>query len=320
MPLRCGSRGPDVAELQRRLDALGFPTEGDPAGTYDTATAVAVRTFQTSRRLEATGDCDPLTWSALVESEHRLGERILCLRTPMMRGEDVAELQLRVGTLGFDSGRVDGIFGPQTQQAVGQFQRNAGIVFDQVCGPDTVEALRRLEGRGGSATVTSVRERVRLQRRPSDLQKLRVAVGAEAPGDPLATRLASQLAEHVGALLLLDGDWSAQALAANHLDADVYLGATDTEHGSVEALYFATTGFESIGGRALAELVVRELPASPGWGIGVVRGMWHPILRETRAPAVLVRLGWAPETDQRLDLVATALHRALQRWSTRPAG
>jgi N-acetylmuramoyl-L-alanine amidase len=309
-----------VAELQRRLGALGFATNDDPAGTYDAATSTAVRTFQSSRRLEPTGDCDPLTWSALVESEHRLGERILCLRTPMMRGEDIAELQLRLGTLGFDSGRVDGIFGPHTQHAVGEFQRNAGIVFDEVCGPDTVVALRRLEGRGGSATVTSVRERVTLQRSTSDLQKLRVAIGAYAAGDPLAARLASQLADHVGALLLLDGDWSAQALAANQLGADVYLGTTDCKEGSVEALYFATTGFESIGGRTLAELVVRELPASPGWGIGVVRGMWLPILRETRPPAVLLRLGWIPETDQRLDLVATSLHRALQRWSARPAG
>jgi N-acetylmuramoyl-L-alanine amidase len=270
--------------------------------------------------MEPTGSCDPLTWSALVESEHLLGDRILCLRTPMMRGEDIAELQLRLGTLGFDSGRVDGIFGPRTQSAVGEFQRNAGIVYDEVCGPDTIEALRRLEGRVGSATVTSVRERVRLQRSTSDLRSLRVAIGAEAPGDPLATRLASQLSDNVGALLLLDGDWSAQAAAANQLDADVYLGLTTCEEGSVEALYFETTGFESIGGRALAELVVRELPTTPDWAIGMVRGMWLPILRETRPPAVLLRLGWSPSTDQNLDLVVTALHRALQKWSARPAG
>ena len=306
--------------MQRRLVALGYLIDPDPIGRFGAATTDALARFQESRLLDASGQCDPVTWSALVESEHRLGDRLLCLRTPMMRGEDVAELQLRLGTLGFDSGRVDGIFGPLTQHAVGEFQRNAGIVFDDVCGPDTVEALKRLQGRGGTATVTSVRERVRLQRSTSDLQGLRVAVGAEIPGDPLAARLAAQLSEHTASVLLLDGDWAAQALAANQLEADVYLGFSTTPSDAIEALFFATSGFESVGGRALAELVVRELPPSPGWGIGVVRGMRLPILRETRAPAVLLKLGCAPEADQRLDLVATALHRALQRWSITPIG
>ena len=69
----------------------------------------------------------------------------------MMRGDDVADLQLRLGALGFDAGRVDGILGPVTQTAIGEFQRNAGLVTDQVCGPETVEALVRLEGRGGNS-------------------------------------------------------------------------------------------------------------------------------------------------------------------------
>ncbi len=38
-----------------------------------------------------------------------------------------------------------------TQSAVGDFQRNAGLVSDEVCGPETVACLRRLEGRGGTA-------------------------------------------------------------------------------------------------------------------------------------------------------------------------
>jgi N-acetylmuramoyl-L-alanine amidase len=303
-------------ELRRRLQALGYDTAGDPAEEFGPATRRALAHFQGSRGLESTGECDPATWSAVEESEYTLGDRLLCLRSPMMRGEDIADLQLRLGTLGFDSGRVDGIFGPMTQYAVGEFQRNAGIIYDQVCGPDTVEALHRLAGRAGSASVTSVREKVRLQRSGNELSSVRVALGAARADEPVVARLAARLVPHCASVALVDGDWSAQALAANDLDADVYLGLEHTAAESVEALFFATAGFESVGGRSLAELIVRELPPTPGRGIAVVRGMRIPILRETRAPAVLLKLG--PGVDPHDDLLLTALQRALERWARGP--
>ena len=317
LPLGLGSTGPTVVELRRRLRALGYDTSGDPSDEFGEATGRSLSAFQASRGLETTGECDPATWSAVVESEHSLGDRLVCLRSPMMRGEDIAELQLRLGTLGFDSGRVDGIFGPMTQAAVGEFQRNAGIIFDQVCGPDTVEALHRLAGRAGSASVTSVRERVELQRAGSELGELRVALGASSATDALVARLAARLAPHCATVALVDGDWSSQALAANDLGADVYLGVEHSGVDAVEALYFATSGFESVGGRSLAELIVREMPANPAWGIVVVRGMRLPILRETRPPAVLLKLGPGHALDHG-DLLISALHRALDRWCRSP--
>lgn len=307
-----------MAELRRRLRALGYDTSGDPADEFGDATRAALSHFQSTRGLESTGECDPPTWSAVVESEYDLGDRLLCLRSPMMRGEDISDLQLRLGTLGFDSGRVDGIFGPMTQKAVGQFQRNAGIIYDQVCGPDTVEALHRLAGRAGSASVTSVRERVRLQRSGTDLGTLRVALGASVAADPVVLRFAASLAPHCATVALVDGDWSSQALAANDLAADVYIGVEHTANDAVEALFFATTGFESVGGRSLAELIVRELPPTPGRGIAVVRGMRLPILRETRAPAVLLKLGRGIDTEHHRDLLINALQRALERWVRSP--
>src|SRR6266545_3977054 len=45
----------------------------------------------------------------------------------MLRGDDVYELQRELGSLGFDAGRVDGIFGPRTLEALLGFQRNAGV-------------------------------------------------------------------------------------------------------------------------------------------------------------------------------------------------
>ena len=137
LPLRQGSSGPDVADLQRRLRAAGYPVP-QVTNEYDSATRDAVLEFQSAVGLEPDGICDASTWSALVEAGFTLGTRLVCLRSPMMRGDDISELQLRLGALGFDAGRVDGIFGPMTQAAVGDFQRNAGLVSDEVCGPETI--------------------------------------------------------------------------------------------------------------------------------------------------------------------------------------
>lgn len=310
-PLSSGDEGTDVGELRRRLALLGHPTDPDPRDHYGSATAAAVAEFQETRGLDPSGTCDQSTWTVLVESEHQLGDRLLCLRSPMTRGEDVADLQLRLGTLGFDSGRVDGIFGTSTQDAVGEFQRNAGIVFDQVCGPDTVAALKRLEGRAGSSTIASVRERVTLLNTVNDLSTLRVVIGSPQVGDLLSSRLAALLAPLCADVTVTDGEPSAQAAAANGFHADLFLGIEYTTDDEIEARYFSVPGFESYGGRSLAETIIAELPAT---GLGVARGMRLPILRETRPAAVSLRLGHGLAAPQNRELVATSLLRALASW------
>ena len=262
------------------------------------------------------GVCDTQTWSALIEAAFQLGGRLLCLRTPMMRGDDVAELQLRLGALGFDAGRVDGIFGPLTQEAVAEFQRNAGLVSDSVCGDETITSLRRLQGRAGSATLTAVRERERLRTAVQTLGELRVAVGSDA--SPVASALSARVSailQHADVdVLLTSGEWSAQASAANQFNADLYVGITVCGSTAVEAAYFGVDGFESLGGRRLAEAIINELPASPGWATGTAQAMRLPILRETRAPSVLVRLGDEHHVESNDDLVVTSMLRALEQW------
>ncbi len=317
LPLRPGSVGDDVADLQRRLRAAGF-APGDLAGEYTPQTSSAVAAFQVAAGLDSDGECDAHTWSALVEASFTLGARLLCLRSPMIRGDDVADLQLRLGSLGFDAGRVDAIFGSTTQSAVGEFQRNAGMVSDQVCGPETVASLRRLEGRGGSSPVTGVRERERLRRRARSATHLRIAIGSSGIAHPALHALASELRHGGAATVLLHGDWSQQAAATNDFDADVYLALVVSEEAMVEASYFSTPGYESDGGKRLAQLILRELPAAPGWAIGVAAGRRVPILRETRPPAVLLKLGDDGMLDLNQDLVIASLVRALDQWSIDP--
>jgi N-acetylmuramoyl-L-alanine amidase len=288
------------------------------SGEYDATTRSAVASFQAAVGLDADGECDASTWSALVESSYTLGTRLLCLRSPMMRGDDVSELQLRLGALGFDAGRVDGILGPMTRSAVGEFQRNAGLVSDEVCGPETIACLRRLEGRGGTAPVTGVRERERLRRRPGSTTELRVAIGSVGTPHPIMSSLAAEL--QLGGLttLLLSSDWSEQASSTNEFEADVYIGLVVADDPVVETAYFSVPGYESSGGRHLAQHILRELPAAPGWSIGVATGKRLPILRETRPPAVVVKLGDPSMLETNEDLVVASLVRALDAWAAEP--
>ncbi|ORE89949.1 PG-binding 1, multi-domain protein [Stappia sp. 22II-S9-Z10] len=59
------------------------------------------------------------------------------------RGDDVAELQSDLNRLGYAAGAADGIFGPDTEDAVRDFQRAADLAIDGIAGPATLSALDR---------------------------------------------------------------------------------------------------------------------------------------------------------------------------------
>lgn len=286
-------------------------------GRFGDLTRTAVLEFQEAAGLDANGICDATTWSALVEAGFTLGTRLLCFRSPMLRGDDVAELQLRLGSLGFDAGRVDGIFGPRTQHAVGEFQRNAGLVRDEVCGPETIASLLRLQTRGGTASVTGVREREFLRQRAAATDHLRIAVGSDEQS-PFLDELASELLRSGRSCEVLAGPWSEQAARTNEFGADLYLGFSAVDTPMVETSYFSSRGYDSDGGRQFAELILAELPVAPGWTVGHARGQRLPILRETRPPAVLLRLGTPEMIAANRDLVIASLVRAIDRWATEP--
>src|SRR5580658_2879793 len=152
----------------------------DEPGSFGPGTRAAVEAFQYRRGLRVDGVCGRQTWSALVEAGRRLGDRFLYRRSPMLRGDDVAELQQRLSALGFDTGRVDGIFGDMTSSALGEFQRNAGLPVDGIAGASTVSELLRFGTRhDDTELVTSVRDRERLRQAPRTLGGRRVAIGEE---------------------------------------------------------------------------------------------------------------------------------------------
>ena len=318
LPLAVGSNGPAVRDLTARLRAAGFDPGSDTTD-FSEATRAAILAFQSSRGLDAAGVCDRDTWVALVEAGFAFGDRLLYLTQPMLRGDDIADLQLRLGALGFDAGRVDGIFGPTTRDALLEFQRNFGLIPDEVCGPDTVAALARLQPRGGTTSVAGVRERHRLRTRRDRGLSLRVALAHLGDADALVGIVATELLRAGAEVAVFSAEsWSAIATQVNELDAELCV-AVSTDAGPVcEVAYFETTGFHSVGGHQLAHIIGAELPASPLWPLVTVSGKRSPILRETRPPAVAIRLGPAAVVSEQHNLLATALARAVEHWSAEP--
>ena len=68
--------------------------------------------------------------------------RVLTLKDPPMRGEDVRRVQIALAAR-FPSlrMRVDGVFGPKTDKAVRRFQKHAGLAVDGDVGRGTRAAL-----------------------------------------------------------------------------------------------------------------------------------------------------------------------------------
>lgn len=287
-------------------------------GHYGDATVRAVEEFQSARGLRASGTCDTATWLALVEASWRLGDRLLHLSAPNMRGDDVSELQSALGRLGFDCGRVDGILGPATTQALAEFQRNCGLPADSVCGPDTVRALDVLTRQSGSGPgVATLRELEALTAARRSLGDLRIVIGQFGGLSELSRQLARALRQRRATVAPTDEpDASAQAAAANRFAATVYVGFEARAEPTATIYYYAVPTFESVGGRSLAQTLRHDLVAADV--DATVHGMRLPVLRETRMPAVLCTIGPVQRVIDATPSIVEAVVHALEVWADSP--
>jgi len=298
-----------------------LPTAPDAEGVFGVGTKAAVEGFQYRRGLRVDGMCGPQTWAALVEAGLRLGDRFLYLRRPMLRGDDVADLQRRLSALGFDTGRVDGIFGELSSQALADFQRNTGLPIDGILGASTFRELRRVAPRHGDPElVSTVRDRDRLRRAPRTLLGRRIAIGEEGGLDALVAAVRRPLvATGAQVIPLLHPDGSTRAAAANAAGADVYLGLRlDPNRTGCTTAYYSGYRYESAGGRRLAELIHALAAAALGVPADGVQGMTLAVLRETRMPAVVCEVGPPAIVVRHAGALAEALVRALVAWAATP--
>jgi N-acetylmuramoyl-L-alanine amidase len=315
--LQPGDTGDAVLDIQDRLAALGFFCDPDPAGRYGDATAAAVRSFQESRHLTADGLVGDITWRNLVDAGFRPGDRLLYHRMPMLHGEDVAALQHDLNALGFDPGLVDGVFGARTLQAVLDFQQNRRLPEDGIVGPRFLQELALMVRATRKAGRDILWERVWLRSLPSCLTGQRVFVDAfcrdehEADVAWAAAAAAAALLGESGARAILSRSAdtrppeSLRARHANELAVDLVLAFSLPGHDLPGVYFFASALSHSEAGEALARAL------APGLGLQPV-GRVMPILRETRAPAILVAV---PRLDPGLGRAVVA---ALDAWLATP--
>ena len=144
--IRKNSSGEKVTDIQRRLKLLGYDLGvTDIDGIFGTETENAARKFQQDRGLLVTGVIDHETWQELVDAGYKVGERMLYLKHPPFRGDDVRTLQVWLKTLGFYSSDENGIFAEKTRQALIDFQKDMNIADDGIAGEKTIQSLKSLK-------------------------------------------------------------------------------------------------------------------------------------------------------------------------------
>lgn len=134
-----------VHDLQRRLQVLGYQL-GDEAeqGLFGDKTATAVASFKQSTGLGFDDVIDQTTWIALKDASMQMGDRTLYLHMPHFRGRDVGDLQSALCSMGFTCA-LDNGFGPETEQALRDFQDNMGLVANGILDGETLATIVRFK-------------------------------------------------------------------------------------------------------------------------------------------------------------------------------
>ena len=296
-----------------------------------------IRSFQQARGLSVTGLVDEVTARALEEAQWKLGDRSLNLQEPpLMHGDDVAALQSRLTEMGFDCGRVDGIYGPRTELAVKDFQKSVGATVDGKCGPATIIALIRLTKIVSGGAPSILRESANQKNRGPALANKTIVLNPDGD-DPLvydvAVRTEGRLLALGASVFLTRGERnnpseSERIAFTNNSNADLMISLhedsykNENAHGAATYFYGSEAhGVHSIVGERFASLVQREICARTDFANCRTHAMTWDLLRLTKAPAVRIDLGYEtnPGDIGRMsrpdfrDVIAEALVIAIQR-------
>lgn len=153
IPLTFGLRNNDVKILQTELNRIrqnypAIPPIRYVDGVYDTETEEAVKSFQRIFQLPETGEVDKSTWYR-IKSKYNAVKKLSNLNSegikavevapvlitelkPGAQGNEVKALQYYLSVIGYFNQTIpiigiDGIYGPETENAVRQFQKEYGL-------------------------------------------------------------------------------------------------------------------------------------------------------------------------------------------------
>ena len=131
-----GDSGDSVLLISNTLQRIGLLNSA--TNIFDEKVEEAIKAFQQRRGITATGVINAVTAKMLEEARWKLGDRVLSISAgPLMHGDDVTNLQTRLIEMGFNCVKIDGIYGANTEAAVKEFQKSAGILIDGKFGPTT---------------------------------------------------------------------------------------------------------------------------------------------------------------------------------------
>lgn len=179
-PLRRGSRGPSVVQMQVMLNRIAqnypaIPRVYPVDGVFGTQTENSVRAFQRIFDLNPDGIVGRATWYQMVQlyvgvnrlaELESLGQTFYSINWQLPNnlqqgssGQKVRQLQYLLQVIAeyvpsIPEIRQDGVFGPATQAAVIAYQNFAGLTPDGIVGPATWNSLyRRVAGILGTEQV-----------------------------------------------------------------------------------------------------------------------------------------------------------------------
>lgn len=296
-----------------------------------------IRSFQQERGLSVTGTLDAVTMRALEEARWKLGDRSLNLQeSPLLRGDDVAELQSRLTQMGFDCGRVDGIYGARLESGVKEFQKSVGISVDGKCGPATIISLLRLNRIVSGGAPTAMRESATQRNRGPALSNKVIVLNPDGNDETVydvALRTEGRLLALGASVFLTKGALNnpsemERITFTNQSGADLmislHVDSYKNENARGAATYYYGSdvhGIHSIVGERFASLVQREICARTDLVNCRTHAKAWDLLRLTKAPAVQIDLGYSsnPGDIERIsraefrDVIAEALVIAIQR-------
>jgi len=346
--LKIGDRSDAVAVIANTLTRLGI--HSNPTDLFDERLAQGIKAFQQERGLTATGLINEITQRCLDEARWKLGDRVLALQAgSLMRGDDVSNLQDRLIQLGFNCGKVDGIYGNATEASVKEFQKSVGVVVDGKCGPATLISLMRLvktvSGGAPAALRESVRHAIASPALASKVIVIDPSWGGEFTGETqngvieseivfdLAQRLEGRLiALGVNVVLTRSAKNSPlekdRIATANSVNADLVIALKVDSYKNEKANGVATyyygrdgAGVHSVVGERFANLIQREICARTDLLNCRTHGKSWDLLKLTTAPTIRIDLGYLsnPQDAKRLgspafrDQLAEAMIVAIQR-------
>ena len=330
--LRRGDRDVAVSEIRAKLAHIGFSVECSEPAFFDDRMDEAVRAFQQARGLNIDGIVGPLTLMRLEEARWSLGDRPLSF-TPghLIHGDDVISLQQRLSTMGFDTGKVDGIFGSRTETALKEFQQSVGIDVDGVCGTETFAALSRLRRTVSGGRAEKLRHAVLLDSLRTGIANKVIVIDPGHGGSDagvsahnvqesdvvtaIAQRLQGRLVAHGANVVLTRPLMSAgcpsdkeRADLANSIDADLVISlhcdvATSPAASGIATFHFGApnSGWSHAGERAAIRIHDAVLARTEAENCKVHGRTWE-ILRLTRMPAVRVEVGYLSNENEALRL------------------